>query len=630
MDIVLGVSMTTATVRMVLVEGEKADGVTVESEVFDTAAASGLVKGSPSEQVSAAIVATAQSALSGGHHLVVSGVTWVDQPESAALRDSIAARGLDNVVLVPEQSAAGALAQTVGRALGYDTTGVILVKPGTVTLSIVDSADGSIVEARTRSTRDIDPADVLPELVSVLEDSRSAPRGVFLVGSGLDVRSIKPRLESLISEPVIVPEEPEWALARGAALAAANAPGFEASTSGLAYSQDPDPSADEQPAKFSDADTEVAAIDCSEIGEPAEPAEPADDRKRHGLLMPVGSLVAGFFVVAVVALVMSLAVSIRPTVEQGSAPDRKESAPIAVLPPPVTHPPAAVLAPPAPPVAQPAPPQAQPAPPQAQPAPPPPTPAPASLVAQAASALPVEAPDAAPAPVVQQPPPRQRVATPEPVAAEAPVAAAPVAVDTPVPQAPPPPAPVALPPPAPAPIAPPPPPAPIALPPPPAPIALPPPPAPIALPPPAPALASPPLAAAPPLPASLPPVAQPAAQAPPVALSPFGPPSVWIRPQQEPEWVHLPLGLQQQPAQPPQQLQPGPQFGMWPQRQPPPAPRWTPPQPSAQLPPLGPPTQPTPWQQQSPYGSPDPDVDGAPPAGSGSCGGHFWRCVLGR
>ena len=37
MDIVLGVSMTPTTVRMVLVEGEKADGATVDHDVFDVA-----------------------------------------------------------------------------------------------------------------------------------------------------------------------------------------------------------------------------------------------------------------------------------------------------------------------------------------------------------------------------------------------------------------------------------------------------------------------------------------------------------------------------------------------------------------------------------------------------------------
>ena len=37
MDIVLGVSMTPTTVRMVLVEGEKGDGLTVDHDAFDGA-----------------------------------------------------------------------------------------------------------------------------------------------------------------------------------------------------------------------------------------------------------------------------------------------------------------------------------------------------------------------------------------------------------------------------------------------------------------------------------------------------------------------------------------------------------------------------------------------------------------
>ncbi len=41
-DIVLGVSMTPTTVRMVLVEGEKADGVTVDHDTFDVDAAGRL------------------------------------------------------------------------------------------------------------------------------------------------------------------------------------------------------------------------------------------------------------------------------------------------------------------------------------------------------------------------------------------------------------------------------------------------------------------------------------------------------------------------------------------------------------------------------------------------------------
>ena len=73
MDVVLGVSVMTTTVRMVLIEGENADGVIIECATFDTA--EGAVKASPSEQISAAILATQQNAVSQGHHLVLSGVT---------------------------------------------------------------------------------------------------------------------------------------------------------------------------------------------------------------------------------------------------------------------------------------------------------------------------------------------------------------------------------------------------------------------------------------------------------------------------------------------------------------------------------------------------------------------------
>ena len=91
MDVVLGVSVTTTAVRMVLIEGEKADGVTVESGTLDTVAVGGAVKASPSEQISAAILATQRNALSNGHHLFATGVTWDDEQALETLSDSVGA-----------------------------------------------------------------------------------------------------------------------------------------------------------------------------------------------------------------------------------------------------------------------------------------------------------------------------------------------------------------------------------------------------------------------------------------------------------------------------------------------------------------------------------------------------------
>ena len=50
-DIVLGVSMTPTAVRMVLVEGDKADGVTVDHDTFDIGTAEGTAT-SAADQVS--------------------------------------------------------------------------------------------------------------------------------------------------------------------------------------------------------------------------------------------------------------------------------------------------------------------------------------------------------------------------------------------------------------------------------------------------------------------------------------------------------------------------------------------------------------------------------------------------
>jgi hypothetical protein len=419
MEIVLGLSIAGTAVRVVLVEGERADGVTIESEVFDTVAPEGIPKPSPSEQISNAILATQQNALSNGHHLVVSGVTWEDVAQQTALRESMIARGLDNVVLISEQSAAGALAQTIGCALGYDTTAVLLIKLNTATVSIVNSADGSFAEGLPRNFCGAKVADVLPEIVTSLETNDHHPQGVVIVGSRVEIGAVKSRLESLLAVPVIVPEEPELGLARGAALAAASAVGLEAPTVGLAYSQDPD--GDE--IMLSTADTGVS---------PALKIELEDDLDSvvapigRALRNPIGGLVAAICAVGVVTLTTSLAVSIGTTTthNQGLFEAENAAAPrVAVSTPPHVQDPTVVRSPTSVPQAQ-----------VIQPPPPPGSPAPVLVAAEPPVAAPVIMPapkPRAPAPAVQQPAPSRTITEPPRVAAETPDDAAPIAVEPP-------------------------------------------------------------------------------------------------------------------------------------------------------------------------------------------------------
>src|SRR4029450_9615532 len=103
--------MTPTTVRMVLVEGDKADGAIVDHDAFEVTATDGAAtSSSAAEQVVEAILGTKESAAAGGHHLKSIGVTWSDHAEASTLRDTLSARGIGDVMLVSDGHAAGGVA----------------------------------------------------------------------------------------------------------------------------------------------------------------------------------------------------------------------------------------------------------------------------------------------------------------------------------------------------------------------------------------------------------------------------------------------------------------------------------------------------------------------------------------
>jgi uncharacterized membrane protein YgcG len=326
---------------MVLVEGEKADGVTVDHDTFDITAAEGSAT-SAADQVVAAILGTRESAVEGGHRLVSTGVTWTDYASAAELREVLAARKIHDVVLVSELHAAGALAQAVGQAVGYERTALMFLERDTATLSVVETAGGAIVKVETKTLHAPDAVAELTGMVAGLEGLDQPPQGLFMVGSGVDVAAVKTQISQGTTLPVHAPEEPELALARGAALASAAAPRYEATTVGLGSVHDGEGTT-AGAAYSAGADTEMSAgatqmaaagymapLGYSEVpdddaGYDAVPADVEDDEDlpdepgRKPFLL-VGSALTSVFVVGVVALVISLAVSIRPTVDQRPNP----------------------------------------------------------------------------------------------------------------------------------------------------------------------------------------------------------------------------------------------------------------------------------------------------------------------
>ncbi|WP_343577706.1 hypothetical protein, partial [Mycobacterium sp.] len=330
---------------MVLVEGENADGVTVEEDGFDVNAAADAPTINAADQVVSAILGTQEGAVDSGYQLRSIGVTWTDPADAAALRDALAARKVENVMLVSSFMAAAALAQVVGSSIGYAKTGLLFVEPETATLAVVDTADGSITEVhRQPLTPGRDSLADLAALASSAESLGTRPDGLFLVGAGgVDIASLKPQLEAATGLIVSAPEEPETALARGAALASANTPLFTSSTEALAYAQDPgtgyinpyavapgyfdvatDGKTGEQALAYSavsddDDDAFTAFADESELetglyagATDSDAAEAQLDGGRRRLVM-VASAVAAIFVVGAAALLVALAISMRPT-----------------------------------------------------------------------------------------------------------------------------------------------------------------------------------------------------------------------------------------------------------------------------------------------------------------------------
>lgn len=413
MDTVLGVSMAPTAVRMVLVEGQNGEGATVDEDNFDVPPEDDAATLTAANQVVSAILGTREGAAEGGYQLASTGVTFTDPIEAAALRDALAAHKVENVMLVSAFLAAAALAQAVGSQTNYAQTALLYIEPDTATLAVVNSADGSIADVRRQPLPADDEAAVaqLAAMVSDAERLETRPDGVFVVGSGVDIPLIKPALEAATTLPLSAPEEPETALARGAALASAHAPLFSSSTAALAYAQDPGtgainpfavaPGYFDVPAGAGEEGLAYSAVpdEIDDLYTGAHTGATAlvnAGYPERSSFRVVGSIVAGVFVIGVVALVVSLAIAIRPTANVRPSPNQN----VVVAP---TRPAPAAPAPAEAPAPAPAPAAPAPAPQAPAPEAAPPAPAPAPVAPAPIPEAPVRAP--APAPVAPPPPP---------------------------------------------------------------------------------------------------------------------------------------------------------------------------------------------------------------------------------
>ena len=222
MDAVLGLSVTPSAVGLVLVEGQDADGATMDRDAFEVRSRRRPSPQHTCEQAAAAVLRTEAIAAARGHRLHSIGVTWSDDADTEAslLLRSLTDSGFDNVVPVRLPEATEALAWGIAEVIGYQTTAVCVIEPETVIALIVHSGEGAV---QTAINHTIDSEEQLIRWLStVFTRADWQPDALVVVGSGGDLEALMPRLEVALSVPVFAPAEAELALARGAALASAH------------------------------------------------------------------------------------------------------------------------------------------------------------------------------------------------------------------------------------------------------------------------------------------------------------------------------------------------------------------------------------------------------------------------
>ncbi|KUI36014.1 hypothetical protein AU197_19545 [Mycobacterium sp. IS-1590] len=213
MDLVLGLSMTSSTVRWVLVEGTTGEGATVDrgSLDFDSDV-------DPDDLLNVVLA----DVVDGPIHAI--GVTWTSEAEAVAsgVLDALTARGHGNAIAISELEAGDVLAAGIAEIADYEDVAVCIVEPDAAVVAMVNGEAVTV----DRIARPLDGADVveLPSsVIAMLELNHWRPEAIFVVGSARDLELITSTLGDVTDSPVFSAAEADLALARGAALASARA-----------------------------------------------------------------------------------------------------------------------------------------------------------------------------------------------------------------------------------------------------------------------------------------------------------------------------------------------------------------------------------------------------------------------
>lgn len=219
MDLVLGLSITSAAVRLVLVEGATGEGDTVDHDVIDIAA---VRAAADARELAETVLHNRVIAAAQLNRPQSIGVTWTAEAaaDGSRLLETLAAAGFDDFLAVSEWDAAEALAVGISGLAGGSNVGVCIVEPDAAVVAAINP-QGTLVDRIDRRLHNGSAGALVDALVPIVDPGR--PEAIFVFGSAADLDTVLSMLRSAIAAPVVSAAEADLALAKGAALAAARA-----------------------------------------------------------------------------------------------------------------------------------------------------------------------------------------------------------------------------------------------------------------------------------------------------------------------------------------------------------------------------------------------------------------------
>lgn len=337
MDVVLGVAVTGPVARLALLGSGSHGTDVIDQSVIDLA-------DNPVGTLTETVAGTNRLLADENHRLVGTRLCWSDEPRADQLRRALEDSGVHNVAVLSESQAVAALMRAAGRP-----GPALLMDDATATLSVVgpDSGDPDApptVLASQPLAGGPDATAAFQTMMANLGAHPDAPGEVYLLGASPDLDRVADELRDASTMRVQVADDPTFALARGAAIAAAAlsaadatamapavgltgdatamapsvgdattvVPAPEAEEPQLAYSM-----ADEggvYPGEMDEYDPEFDDYDYGpEFGDEYADADEGAPTKLSRRSLVIGNAVIAFAVIGLASLATAIAVAVEPT-----------------------------------------------------------------------------------------------------------------------------------------------------------------------------------------------------------------------------------------------------------------------------------------------------------------------------